>query len=87
VSGKVHVPAALHPGKEPAVPIGWEARWAPEQVWTTWRRENSLSYWDLKSDPLIVQPVASVQTDCAIPAPLIIIIIIIIIIIDLSHIM
>jgi hypothetical protein len=27
-------------GKSPPVPIGWEAGWAPEPVWTRWLREN-----------------------------------------------
>jgi hypothetical protein len=26
--------------KEPPIPIGWEAGWAPEQVWTIWKRES-----------------------------------------------
>jgi hypothetical protein len=30
VSGQLHDPAALPPGKEPPVPIGKEAGWAPE---------------------------------------------------------
>jgi hypothetical protein len=33
-----------------------------------WGRENSWPYWDLNLDSLIVQPVASLYTDCAIPA-------------------
>jgi hypothetical protein len=41
VSGHVHPPAALLPGKEALVPIGWEAGWAPEPVWTLWRRKIS----------------------------------------------
>jgi hypothetical protein len=44
VSGQLHAPAALPPEKEPPVPIGYEAGWAPEPVWTTWRRENSWPY-------------------------------------------
>jgi hypothetical protein len=36
VSGQLHAPAALPPGKEPLVPIGEEAEWAPEPVWTRW---------------------------------------------------
>jgi hypothetical protein len=39
VSGELHAPAALPPGKEPPVPVGYDAGWATEQVWTTWRRE------------------------------------------------
>jgi hypothetical protein len=35
------VPAALPPEKEPLVPIGQEAGWDAEPVWTIWRRENS----------------------------------------------
>jgi len=36
-----------HPGrfiskKEPLVPIGEEAGWEPELVWTEWQREKSL---------------------------------------------
>jgi hypothetical protein len=30
VSGQLHAPAVLPPGKEPPVPIESEARWAPE---------------------------------------------------------
>jgi hypothetical protein len=30
VSGQLHAPAALSPGKEPQVPIGEEAGWSPE---------------------------------------------------------
>jgi hypothetical protein len=54
-------------GKEPPVPIGYEAGWAPEPVWPTWRRENCCLYRDSNSDPFAVQPVASHYTDCAIP--------------------
>jgi hypothetical protein len=41
-------------------------------VWTTWRSENSYHHRDLKSDPSVVQPVASRYTDYAIPAQAII---------------
>jgi hypothetical protein len=46
MSGQLHVPAALSPGKEPPVPIGeevigLEVERTPEPVWTTWSRENS----------------------------------------------
>jgi hypothetical protein len=34
VSGQLHAPAALPPGKEPLVPIGWGAGWVPEPF--TW---------------------------------------------------
>jgi hypothetical protein len=39
MSGEIHYPAALLPGKESPVPIEKEAGWAPEVVWTLWRRE------------------------------------------------
>jgi hypothetical protein len=65
--GQLHAPATLPPGKEPLVPIGQEAGWAPEPVWTTWRRENSWPYRDSNSDPSVVQPICSHYTDCAIP--------------------
>jgi hypothetical protein len=29
VGDQLHAPAALPPGKDPLVPIGWEAGWAP----------------------------------------------------------
>jgi hypothetical protein len=41
VSGYIHAPVALSPGKEPLVRIGEGAGWAPEQVWTRWWKENS----------------------------------------------
>jgi hypothetical protein len=34
------IPAALPPGKEPLIPIGHEAEWAPQPVWTRWWREK-----------------------------------------------
>jgi hypothetical protein len=40
VSDQLHVSAALPPGKEPLVLIGYEAGWAPEPIWTK-RSENS----------------------------------------------
>jgi hypothetical protein len=33
VSGQLHTPADLPPGKEPPVPTGQEVGWAPESVW------------------------------------------------------
>jgi hypothetical protein len=41
VNGQLHVPSALPSGKLPPVRIGYEAGWAPEFVWTLWRRANS----------------------------------------------
>jgi hypothetical protein len=38
VSGQLHTLAALPPGKEPSVPIGYEVGLTPESVWTTWRK-------------------------------------------------
>jgi hypothetical protein len=40
VSGQL--PGRFAPGKEPPVPIGLEAEWAPKPVWTRWRREKFL---------------------------------------------
>jgi len=39
VSGKLHALAALTP-KEPLVPIGQEAGWVPEPVWSWCQREK-----------------------------------------------
>jgi hypothetical protein len=41
VSGLIHAPAALPPGKDPSVPIVQEDGWAPEPVWKRWRREKN----------------------------------------------
>jgi hypothetical protein len=44
VSDQHHAPAALYPpGKGPPVPIGQEAGWAPEQVWTQRLEEKSFA--------------------------------------------
>jgi hypothetical protein len=39
VSGQLHDPAALPPGKESLVPIRNDAGWEPEPVWTRFWRE------------------------------------------------
>jgi hypothetical protein len=49
VSGQLHAPAALSPGKESLVPIIWEARWGSE-------KKNSQLLQGLK--PPIMQPIA-----------------------------
>jgi hypothetical protein len=43
VSGQLHVPAALPPGKEPPVSTGYEAGWAPGMVRTLWNGERNLA--------------------------------------------
>jgi hypothetical protein len=43
VSGQLHAPAALLPGKEPPVPIGKKNGWVPNLVWTLWSTEKSLA--------------------------------------------
>jgi hypothetical protein len=59
VSGQLHEPAALPPGKEPLVPIGWEAGWAPEPVSTEGEEKNSQLLPVL--EPPIIQPAARVE--------------------------
>jgi hypothetical protein len=34
-------PSRSTPEKGPPVSLGWEAGWAPEPVWTTWREGKS----------------------------------------------
>jgi hypothetical protein len=44
VSNQCHAPAAfLPPGKGPLVPIGQEAGWAPEPVWTQTLEDKSFA--------------------------------------------
>ena len=42
VSGELHTPTALPSWKEHSVVIEYEAEWAPEQVWTLWRRAKCI---------------------------------------------
>jgi len=50
----LHAPAAL-----PPVPIGQEAGWAPEPVWTLWRREKPLTLLWIIAKIFSPEPVAS----------------------------
>jgi hypothetical protein len=65
VEGEQHATTALPPRKEPPLPSGYEAGWASEPIWTTWRSEDFLPYRDSNSDTSVVQPVASRYIDCA----------------------
>jgi hypothetical protein len=60
VSGQLHAPAALSPGKEPLVPIVQEAGWAPEPFWMQWWGEKFPT--PAGTRPPIVQPVAQRYT-------------------------
>jgi hypothetical protein len=52
VRGQLHGPSALSPRKELSVPIDWNAGWAPEPVWTTWRGEIIFPLLRIESKPL-----------------------------------
>jgi hypothetical protein len=58
---------ALPPGKEPLVPIGQGAGWAPEPVWTQRLEEKSSA--SVGDRTPVVQSVVSHYTDWATPAP------------------
>lgn len=47
VNGHLHAVAALSPRKEPPVRTWYEAGWAPELVWMTWRK--TVYFWFLFS--------------------------------------
>jgi len=55
---------ALSPGKEPPIPTGQEARWAPEPVWTQ-RRVNSPSFPLLRTELRSSNPESIHCTDWA----------------------
>jgi hypothetical protein len=68
VSGKIHGPAALPPGKEPSSAHcigGWVG---PRADLDDMEKRKFLALPDSNSDPLAVQPVASRYTDCVIQA-------------------
>jgi hypothetical protein len=44
MSGQRHAPASFTPGKRPAVPIGQEAEWASDLVWTQRLEEKSFAF-------------------------------------------
>jgi hypothetical protein len=51
-------PGSITPGKVPPVPVGEEAGWVPEPVWTTWGQQ-SCPYKDSNYDSWAVQSVVS----------------------------
>jgi hypothetical protein len=64
VSGQLHAPAALPPGKEPRYPLDGTLG-GPQS--RSGRGENSCPYWDSNSDPSVIQPIASPYSDYASP--------------------
>jgi hypothetical protein len=63
VSGQLHAPAALSTWQKPPVLIRQEAGWAPQPIWTLWRREKSCT---AEKRTQVIQPVARRCTDWAI---------------------
>jgi hypothetical protein len=63
VSGQIHAPATLPPGKEALVLIGMEVERASEPVWTGIERKIPILHRDSNPDHPIVQPVVSRYTD------------------------
>jgi hypothetical protein len=61
VSGKLYAPGASPPEKNPPVIFGQEVGWAPQAVWTMWRREISPDTAGTRAQ--VVQPVACRYTD------------------------
>jgi hypothetical protein len=60
VSGQLHAPVALIPGKSRQVPTGYKPVWVSEPVWNLWRRKN-LAHYGIRT--LAFQPVAFRYTD------------------------
>jgi hypothetical protein len=55
--GQLHASATLPPAKEPQASIVQEVGWAPEPVWTLWRRKkNLLPLTRIESRPSSLQP-------------------------------
>jgi hypothetical protein len=64
VSGQRHALAALYSGERPSVPIGEEAGWAPEPVWTERLEEKFFRPCRGSNlDRVVVQPLARHYTD------------------------
>jgi hypothetical protein len=67
VSGELHEPAALPPGKSPRYPL--DRSWVdPGGGLDDMEKRKFLSHRDLNSNTLVVQPVASRYSDYALPA-------------------
>jgi hypothetical protein len=43
MNDQLHAPGRFTLGEEQPIPIGQEASWAPEPVWTLWRRQKSVT--------------------------------------------
>jgi hypothetical protein len=63
VSGQLQAPVTLLPEKETPKHICQEAEWAPETVWTPWRREKTFNFFcvrdwrklhNMNSSPIII---------------------------------
>jgi hypothetical protein len=61
VSGQLHAPASLSPGREVSYTCDKKAGWAPDPVWALWRGEEYLA--PVRNSTPAVQPAAHHFTD------------------------
>jgi hypothetical protein len=54
-SRQLHGTGRFTPGEKAPVPIGFEADWTPEPVWTLWSREKSLAPVSIRT-PAVAMP-------------------------------
>jgi hypothetical protein len=63
VNGKPHAPITFPPGEWHPIPLALHAGWAPEPIWTFWRRKEYVSRTGIRTSDRLTRSLITIRTE------------------------